>query len=170
MALRSIAVMRDIVDDMERRCPDAWLVNYTNPVNIVSEAITHQSPIRCVSLCEGPLVFPAGIARLAGLDPSRLDATLVGLNHTGWTVRHLYDGADVMPLITEADERQGAPATRGERMLHLAAVMGALGCRQALLLDGGISGQLLVREATGSVRTWPGTRSVPLGLVGRVRR
>ncbi len=53
---------------------------------------------------------------------------------------------------------------------EMAAVMGALGCRQALLLDGGISGQLLVREAAGSVRTWPGTRSVPLGLVGRPRR
>ena len=126
MALRSIAVMRAIVEEMERRCPDAWLVNYTNPVNIVSEAITHHSPIRCVSLCEGPLVFPAGIARLAGLDPDRLDATLVGLNHTGWTVRHLYDGADVMSLIVEADERQGAPTTRGERMLHLAATMGAM--------------------------------------------
>jgi uncharacterized protein YigE (DUF2233 family) len=50
---------------------------------------------------------------------------------------------------------------------EMAAVMGALGCRQALLLDGGISGQLLVREAGGSVRTWPGTRSVPLGLVGK---
>jgi uncharacterized protein YigE (DUF2233 family) len=53
---------------------------------------------------------------------------------------------------------------------EMAAVMGALGCRQALLLDGGISGQLMVREAAGSVRTWPGTRSVPLGLVGRTRR
>jgi len=52
---------------------------------------------------------------------------------------------------------------------EMAAVMGALGCRQALLLDGGISGQLSVREADGSVRSWPGTRSVPLGLVGRPR-
>ena len=126
MALRSITVMRDIVEEMERRCPDAWLVNYTNPVNIVSEAITHHSPIRCVSLCEGPLTFPAGIARLAGLDPDRLEATLVGLNHTGWTVRHEYGGADVMPLIEAADERQGTQTTRGERMLHLAATMGAL--------------------------------------------
>ena len=126
MALRSIAVMRDIVKEMERRCPEAWLVNYTNPVNIVSEAITHHSPLRCVSLCEGPLTFPAGIARLAGLDPDRLDATLVGLNHTGWTVRHEYDGADVMPLIEAADERQGTATTRGELMLHLAATMGAL--------------------------------------------
>jgi exopolysaccharide biosynthesis protein len=52
---------------------------------------------------------------------------------------------------------------------EMAAVMGALGCRQALLLDGGISGQLLVRDSKGSVRMWPGTRSVPLGLVARPR-
>jgi Phosphodiester glycosidase len=53
---------------------------------------------------------------------------------------------------------------------EMAAVMGALGCRDALLLDGGISGQLLLREAGGSVRTWPGTRSVPLGLVARSKK
>jgi len=53
---------------------------------------------------------------------------------------------------------------------EMAAVMSALGCRQALLLDGGISGQLMVRDAGGSVRSWPGTRSVPLGLIGRTRR
>jgi 6-phospho-beta-glucosidase len=129
MALRAIAVMRDIVEEMERRCPGAWLVNYTNPVNLVSEAITHHSPIRCVSLCEGPLTFPADLARTAGLDPSRLDATLVGLNHTGWTVRHRYDGADAMPLIEAADEaraRDTTPRSRDELMLHLAATMGAI--------------------------------------------
>ena len=52
---------------------------------------------------------------------------------------------------------------------EMAAVMGALGSRQALLLDGGISGQLLLREPGGGTRQWPGTRSVPLGLVGRAR-
>lgn len=129
MALRSIAVMREIVVAMEQRCPDAWLVNYTNPVNIVSEAITHHSAIRCVSLCEGPITFPRDIARLAGLDPGRLDATLVGLNHTGWSVRHEYDGADIMPMIENAAHRldaSGGPTTRDELMVHLAATMGAL--------------------------------------------
>jgi uncharacterized protein YigE (DUF2233 family) len=52
---------------------------------------------------------------------------------------------------------------------EMAAVMGALGCRQALLLDGGISGQLLLRDEDGSARSWPGIRSVPLGLVARLR-
>jgi uncharacterized protein YigE (DUF2233 family) len=53
---------------------------------------------------------------------------------------------------------------------EMAAVMGALGCRDALLLDGGISGQLLVRDSGGSRRVWNGTRRVPMGLVGRARR
>jgi exopolysaccharide biosynthesis protein len=52
---------------------------------------------------------------------------------------------------------------------EMAAVMGALGCGQALLLDGGISGQLLLRGPDGSARSWPGIRSVPLGLVARPR-
>jgi exopolysaccharide biosynthesis protein len=52
---------------------------------------------------------------------------------------------------------------------EMAAVMGALGCRDAIMLDGGISAQLLLRESNGSARTWPGLRSVPLALIGRPR-
>jgi uncharacterized protein YigE (DUF2233 family) len=52
---------------------------------------------------------------------------------------------------------------------EMAAVMGALGCRDALLLDGGISGQLLLRDGDGATRAWSGVRRVPLGFVGRSR-
>jgi 6-phospho-beta-glucosidase len=129
MALRSIAVFRDIIADIERVAPRATLINYTNPVNIVSEAITHHSEIPTISLCEGPLTFPAGAVRSAGLDPARLDAVLVGLNHTGWTVRHDYDGEDVIPRIREAAEHRAAHPSDdpiSDRMLRLAATMGAL--------------------------------------------
>lgn len=50
-----------------------------------------------------------------------------------------------------------------------AALMGALGCRRAVMLDGGISSQLLVRDSTGGVQRWPGIRRVPLGLVAVAR-
>jgi 6-phospho-beta-glucosidase len=129
MALRAVHVMQGIVADIEAVCPRAILVNYTNPVNIVSQAVTRHSPIPTISLCEGPIYFPPGIVRNAGLDPARLDATLVGLNHTGWTVRHLYDGDDVIPYIRAADEdrrREPSDNPRADRMLHLAAVMGSL--------------------------------------------
>src|SRR5690348_6653286 len=73
MALRSIHVMQDIVADMEAICPNARLFNYTNPVNIVSEAVTHHTAIPTISLCEGPIVTNREFAALVGLDPDRLD-------------------------------------------------------------------------------------------------
>src|ERR687885_1659040 len=106
MALRSIHVMRSIVEDMEAVCPRARLFNYTNPINIVSEAVTHHTEIPTVSLCEGPIYFPAILARAADLDPDKVDAVMIGLNHGSWTVRHMYDGVDMMPLIHEAYEQK----------------------------------------------------------------
>jgi 6-phospho-beta-glucosidase len=105
MALRSIHVMQGVVADMEAVCPRAWLFNYTNPVNIVSEAVTHHTSIPTVSLCEGPIVSNREYVALVGLDPDRLDAVSIGLNHGSWSVRHLYDGQDVMPLLRAGYER-----------------------------------------------------------------
>jgi 6-phospho-beta-glucosidase len=129
MALRTIHVMRAITAEMERLCPQAWLINYTNPINLVSEAITHHSPIRTISLCEGPIIFPRGAARACGLDPDRLDAVMIGLNHACWSVRHLYDGQDVIPLMQAAYDRVMAdPAISRERkrMVELACLLGHL--------------------------------------------
>ena len=70
MALRAIAVVRELCAEMEEVCPGAWIFNYTNPVNLVAEAVTHHSPLKIVSLCEGPIYFPAGVARSPGSSPS----------------------------------------------------------------------------------------------------
>jgi 6-phospho-beta-glucosidase len=129
MALRSIYVMQGIIDDMEAVCPGAWLFNYTNPVNIVSEAVTHHTAIPTVSLCEGPIVSNREYVRMVGLDPERLDAISIGLNHGSWSVRHLYDGQDVMPLIHQGYERlrgDSAIALEDLRLLELACHMDTL--------------------------------------------
>jgi 6-phospho-beta-glucosidase len=129
MALRSIHVMQGIIADMEAICPRARLFNYTNPINLVSEAVTHHSQIPTVSLCEGPIIFPRGLARAAGLDPDLVDATMIGLNHGCWTVRHLYEGQDMIPLLREALEQKRADPTASLhqlRMLELACTMESL--------------------------------------------
>ena len=56
MALRTIPVMKKIIADMEAVCPNARLFNYTNPVNIVSEAVTHHTAIPTISFCEQPIL------------------------------------------------------------------------------------------------------------------
>ncbi len=129
MALRSIHVMKDILEDMAGACPGARIFNYTNPVNVVAQAVTDHSDVPFVSLCEGPMIYPGEMAEAAGLDPTRLDVASVGLNHGSWSVRHRYDGQDVLPLLQEAYARRADdPALRPQtrRMLRLASVMGAL--------------------------------------------
>lgn len=129
MALRSIHVMQGIIADMEAVCPRAILFNYTNPVNIVAEAVTHHTDIQAYSFCEGPLIFAPPVLHTAGLDPNRLEVTMVGLNHGCWSVRHTYEGADIMPLLADAYVYKRSDPTVDPhrlRLLELALAMGAI--------------------------------------------
>jgi 6-phospho-beta-glucosidase len=129
MALRSIHVMQDIIKDMEAICPRARLFNYTNPINIVSEAVTHHTAIPTISLCEGPIASNRDYAEMIGLDPDKLDASSIGLNHGSWSVRHLYEGHDFIAILRQAREEMihdlETPAYE-MRMIDLACRMDAL--------------------------------------------
>lgn len=105
MALRTIQVMKSIIEDMEAICPSARLFNYTNPINIVSEAVTHHTSIPTISFCEGPIMDHRRYAEIAGLNPEKLDAVSIGLNHGSWSVRHLYEGQDFIPMLQAGYER-----------------------------------------------------------------
>ena len=129
MALRSIQVMQGIVTDLEQVAPKAMIVNYTNPVNIVAQAVTANTAIPIVSLCEGPLIYPEEIARAAGLDPAKLDVRSIGLNHCSWSVRHHYDGEDVMPVLANAWDRiqdDETLHTSTRRMVQIAIALGSI--------------------------------------------
>ncbi len=130
MALRSIHAMRDILDDMARACPDAVIFNYTNPVNIVSQAVCDNTDVPIVSLCEGPIVYPEMLAEAVGLDPEQLDVESVGLNHGSWSVKHQYGDEPLIPILKDrwaemSDDPGAADAMGGQerRMLQLSAAM-----------------------------------------------
>lgn len=155
MALRSITVMQGILADIEAACPNARVFNYTNPINIVSEAVTHHSTIPFLSFCEGPYIFSTELAEFADLDPERLDAIMVGLNHGCWSIRHLYDGQDVMPLVREAYERkrrEGTLNTYQERILRLTLAMESIPA-------GYFQYYYFRDEVTGELRAKPTTRA-----------
>ena len=129
MALRAIQVARGLVADMEAVCPDATLFNYTNPVNIVAQAVADHSPIRVVSLCEGPIVFPREIAELAGLDPDKVRAVMLGLNHACWSAAEdggaQYDGQPMIPMLAQKLE-EGIADDWARRWISLAVTMNSL--------------------------------------------
>lgn len=126
MALRSINAFTGIVADIEAVAPKAVIFNYTNPVNLVSQAVTQFTDVPIWSMCEGLLYFPRTTLRAAGLDPERAKVTMAGINHNDWSFEHTYDGADLMPLLDAAwEERRNDPSlsTFDRRMLQLAVTM-----------------------------------------------
>jgi len=127
MALRSVAVMKEIIADVERVAPRAMIVNYTNPVNLVAQAVTTHSDVPFVALCEGPLYSPAELVSAIGLNPDLLDVRSIGLNHASWSVHHTYDGEDLIPLLEQAQPRFGKSEElhpRVRRMLNIAVATG----------------------------------------------
>lgn len=102
--LRTIPVMKGITDDMEELCPDAWLLNYTNPMAIVTGAIQKSSKIKTIGLCHSVQVCAHEL--LSGLCMNEDDVTykIAGINHQAWLLEIKQNGKDIYPLIRQRAE------------------------------------------------------------------
>jgi 6-phospho-beta-glucosidase len=107
-ALRTVPVVLGIADRV-RALADAWIVDFTNPVGIVTRSLLDAGH-RAIGLCNVAIGFQRQWAAGLGVDPSRIVVDQVGLNHLTWVRRALLDGEDVLPqLIAEhGDEIAGA--------------------------------------------------------------
>lgn len=126
MSFRSIQAMQSILDDLDRVAPGAVIFNYTNPVNIVSQAVTSHSDRLMYSMCEGPMTFWQPVLQTAGLDPDKADVMMAGVNHNCWSTVHRYDGGDLFPLLADGYAKiAGDPTVPiwAKRMLQLAVAM-----------------------------------------------
>ncbi|MDQ2673466.1 MAG: 6-phospho-beta-glucosidase, partial [Chloroflexota bacterium] len=105
-ALRTVPLVLDIAELARRRAaPDAWIVDFTNPVGIVTQALVDAGH-RAIGLCNVAITLQRRLARLIGADPGSLELRHVGLNHLSWITGVMRDGQDVLPEIlrTHADE------------------------------------------------------------------
>ena len=107
---------------MEAACPGARIFNYTNPVNIVAQAVTDHSDVPIVSLCEGPIFFPRESREAAGLDPDGSTSRASGSTTASWTRAPPYDGAGLCRCSRTAWERRADdPELRPQTRRHAAA-------------------------------------------------
>ncbi|MEQ4519352.1 6-phospho-beta-glucosidase [Pseudarthrobacter sp. B907] len=127
-ALRTIPPMLQLAQAMRRLCPAAWLVNFTNPAGMVTEALVPVLGERVVGICDsaGGLVHRAARAAGVALPAGRLDgAGYYGLNHLGWLYRLEAGGADLLPgLLADA----GVLAGFEEGRLFPQPFLAQLGC------------------------------------------
>ncbi|HEY2553493.1 MAG TPA: 6-phospho-beta-glucosidase [Streptosporangiaceae bacterium] len=100
-ALRTVPVVLDIAERARQRAAaDAWIIDFTNPVGIVTRALLDAGH-RAVGLCNVAIGFQRGFASLLGVAPEQVQLDHVGLNHLTWERAALVDGADVLPGLLE---------------------------------------------------------------------
>ncbi|QXE01655.1 6-phospho-beta-glucosidase [Terribacillus sp. DMT04] len=100
--LRTIPVILDICKDMEELCPNAWLVNFTNPAGMVTEAVLRYSNInKVVGLCNVPIMMKMQVAELLGADGDRVHIDFAGLNHMVFGLNVYLDGENVTETVLD---------------------------------------------------------------------
>lgn len=102
-AIRTIPVMMEAAKTIAQLAPEAYVMNFTNPAGIITEAMHSVLGDRVLGICDTPSGLGRRVAALLGLDHTRVHMDYVGLNHLGWMRRVLYNGRDVLPDLLADD-------------------------------------------------------------------
>ncbi|MEU8032047.1 6-phospho-beta-glucosidase [Streptomyces sp. NPDC049099] len=97
--LRTVPVAVDIARRVARLAPDAWVINFTNPAGLVTEAMSRHLGDRVIGICDSPVGLGRRIARVLGADPAQAFVDYVGLNHLGWVRGLRVAGRDELPRL-----------------------------------------------------------------------
>ncbi|UXI02919.1 6-phospho-beta-glucosidase [Photobacterium sp. TY1-4] len=94
-ALRTIPVILDICKDIEALAPNAWMLNFTNPAGLVTEAVQKYTRVKTIGLCNVPVSMKMMIAEMMDCQPQELTLECAGLNHLVWAHRAWLHGRDI---------------------------------------------------------------------------
>lgn len=111
-ALRTLPVILDICRDIEELAPDAFMLNFTNPAGIVTEAVLTYAKVRSIGLCNLPIGTKMHVAKLMNVDVSAVDVEVVGINHLHWTTKVLVNGQNVLSDILSNVTEGGGPRVK----------------------------------------------------------
>ncbi|MFI6348587.1 alpha-glucosidase/alpha-galactosidase [Streptomyces sp. NPDC050560] len=105
-ALRTFPLLKGLGEDIAAVCPDAWLLNYTNPMAMNVQYLTRATGLtRVVGLCHSVYWTMRGLADLVGVEYEDVTYRAAGVNHQAWVLRFERDGTDLYPLLDAAVER-----------------------------------------------------------------
>lgn len=100
--LRTIPVILDIAQEMEELCPQAWMINFSNPAGMITEAVLRYSNIqKVVGLCNVPIGMRMGVAKLLDVEADRVQIDFAGLNHMVFGLHVYLDGRNITDRLLE---------------------------------------------------------------------
>ncbi len=121
-ALRTIPVMLSICHDMEQYCPNAILLNYSNPMAMLCRAMQRETKVKVTGLCHSVQGTAEMLARWIGAPMSEIEYTCVGINHQAFYTKYEWNGQDAYPLLRQAVEKPDIyqqEIVRNEMFKHL---------------------------------------------------
>ncbi|WP_221567187.1 alpha-glucosidase/alpha-galactosidase [Alkalihalobacillus sp. TS-13] len=98
-ALRTIPVMLDFAKDIEEVCPDAWFLNYTNPMASLTGTMLRYTNVKTVGLCHSVQAAVPELFKLLEMDSEGVQWKIAGINHLAWLLEVTKDGEDLYPEI-----------------------------------------------------------------------
>ncbi|MEW9550353.1 6-phospho-beta-glucosidase [Nonomuraea sp. NPDC050783] len=101
--LRTVPVAVRVAERVAELAPRAWVINFTNPAGMITEAMRRVLGDRVIGICDSPIGLVRRAAAALGLDPARVWPDYVGLNHLGWLRGLGHDGRDVLPELLADD-------------------------------------------------------------------
>ncbi|HKS47609.1 MAG TPA: 6-phospho-beta-glucosidase [Amycolatopsis sp.] len=102
--LRTVPVALDIARRVAELAPEAWLINFTNPAGMVTEAMSPYLGDRVIGICDSPVGLGRRVARALGVDPEAAWFDYAGLNHLGWLRGVRVGGSDHLPRLLDDPE------------------------------------------------------------------
>jgi 6-phospho-beta-glucosidase len=127
MACRSVPVLLDIARTLAEVAPDAWILNYTNPTNVVTDAVARYSDAKIIGLCDQWAGDTETWAELLGLPAEGLEIDWIGTNHGTWAERVRLNGAEIDVAARLADSAPPGEATPHRDPARMAEAGKALG-------------------------------------------
>ncbi|WP_406175665.1 6-phospho-beta-glucosidase [Streptomyces sp. NBC_00996] len=106
--LRTVPVAVDIAQRVARLAPEAWVINFTNPAGLVTEAMSRHLGDRVIGICDSPVGLGRRIAKVLGASPREAWIDYVGLNHLGWVRGLRVAGRDELPRLLADPELLGS--------------------------------------------------------------
>ncbi len=103
--LRTIPTALQVAERVAALCPDAYVINFTNPAGMITEAMQRVLGEKVIGICDTPEGLGRRVAAAVGVSASQVQFDYVGLNHLGWMRRVLCDGRDVLPDLLADDTR-----------------------------------------------------------------
>ena len=116
-ALRNVPVMLEIARAMERHCPNAWMLNLTNPMTVLTRVVTLTTRIKTIGLCHELFGVRSGLIRMFGGAPSDFEMRVAGVNHLIWLLDMTIRGRDGLQMVRDfvaEGRRVPIPAARGD--------------------------------------------------------